>query len=98
MMKSAGEQSAGQASLQGFSSQYSHRFSSDLSWASVRVPSFFFMAASLVKRARIMTPQSRNSNNTPIGLCYPFVVAGQARKGSRGGQAAPEKLRTNTVS
>jgi hypothetical protein len=55
MMKSAGEQSAGQASLQGFSSQYSHRFSSAFNWASVRDPSFFFMAASLLKRVNMMT-------------------------------------------
>ena len=36
MMKSAGEQSAGQATWQGFSSQETHRFNSSLSWASVR--------------------------------------------------------------
>jgi hypothetical protein len=68
-MKSAGEQSAGQAALQGFSSQYSHRFSSALSWASVRDPSFFFMAASQLKRAVIMTLQAHCGNNTPLALC-----------------------------
>jgi hypothetical protein len=36
MMKSAGEQSAGQAVLQGFCSQYSQRLSSLSSWASVK--------------------------------------------------------------
>jgi hypothetical protein len=49
MMKSAGEQSAGQAALQGLSSQYSQRFSSALSWASVSDPLFVFMAAALLK-------------------------------------------------
>jgi hypothetical protein len=67
MMKSAGEQRAGQASLHGFSSQYSHRLSSALSWASVSDPSFFFMAASLVKRAIIMTSQTGCRNNTRVG-------------------------------
>jgi hypothetical protein len=35
MMKSKGEQLAGQASLQGFSSQYSHRSNSVWSWCLV---------------------------------------------------------------
>jgi hypothetical protein len=48
MMKSAGEQSAGHASLQGFSSQYSHRFSSACNWALVREPSFVFIALMLI--------------------------------------------------
>ena len=41
--KSAGEQSAGQAVLQGFSSQYRQRSASALSWASDRKVIFFFM-------------------------------------------------------
>jgi hypothetical protein len=36
MMKSAGEQSQGQAVLQGFSAQNSHLFISLISWASVK--------------------------------------------------------------
>jgi hypothetical protein len=37
MMKSNGEQLTGQAWMQGFSSQYSHRISSVWSWRLVRV-------------------------------------------------------------
>jgi hypothetical protein len=69
MMKSAGEQSAGHAALQGFSSQYSHRLSSAFNFASVRDPSFFFMAALLLTRVGIMTSQSRCGNNTPVAHC-----------------------------
>ncbi len=35
-MKSAGEQSAGQASRQGFSAQFSQRLNSSFNWASER--------------------------------------------------------------
>lgn len=42
IMKSAGEQSAGQASLQGFSSHDSHLRNSSRSWASVMLPTSLF--------------------------------------------------------
>jgi hypothetical protein len=43
MMKSAGETSAGQASRQGFSRQYSHFSTSVRNWASVRNSRPFLM-------------------------------------------------------
>jgi hypothetical protein len=41
IMKSAGEQSQGQAVLQGFSAQYSQRRISLINWASVKIISLF---------------------------------------------------------
>jgi hypothetical protein len=70
MMKSAGEQSAGHASLQGFSSQYSHRFSSACNWALVREPSFVFIAPVLINHF-ILTSQE-HPTHTLIALCFTF--------------------------
>jgi hypothetical protein len=49
IMKSAGEQSAGHAFWQGFSSQEMHLSSSPLSWASVRKWKVSFMPFGPVK-------------------------------------------------
>ncbi len=69
MMKSAGEQSAGQAVLQGFSSQYSHRFSSARNWASVERAVILFHGLFNDKMGSHNGNQRAQGNNTAIGVC-----------------------------
>jgi hypothetical protein len=79
MMKSAGEQSAGHAAWQGFSSHEMHRFNSSLSWASVRKGWAVFMPSALTGNGlvSILSPsRSRLYPGLAEGYAY-FVRKGR---------------------
>jgi hypothetical protein len=71
MMKSAGEQLAGQASLHGLSSQYSHRASSAWSWAWVMIRGLFLFFSmtnlfSYVVDEKILYPVYHSDNELQL--------------------------------